>query len=87
MALTNRQEGFCQDVVGRGNSHGMTLTDAYKQNYSTAKSKPSLIHQLASRLAGDVKIQSRIEDLKQRKDRAATVVGLSNYLSGCLLKR
>jgi len=60
MALTTKQESFCQLVA----IQQKTLTDAYIEAYDTEGMKQDSIYQLSSRLANQVKITSRIEALK-----------------------
>ena len=60
MALTAKQESFCQLVA----IQQYTLTDAYIEAYDTEGMKQDSIYQLSSRLANQVKITSRIEALK-----------------------
>ena len=60
MALTTKQESFCQLVA----IQQYTLTDAYIEAYDTEGMKQDSIYQLSSRLANQVKVTSRIEALK-----------------------
>ena len=60
MALTTKQESFCQLVA----IQQKTLTDAYIEAYDTDGMKQDSIYQLSSRLANQVKITSRIEALQ-----------------------
>ena len=60
MALTTKQESFCQLVA----IQQYTLTDAYIEAYDTDGMKQDSIYQLSSRLANQVKITSRIEALQ-----------------------
>lgn len=62
--LTAKEEGFCRDVALKG----MTLTDAYKNNYDTKNMTDKSINELASRLANKVKIRSRIKELRSKAE-------------------
>lgn len=62
MALTPKQEKFAQCVV-----EGMSQADAYRAAYNCKPTaKPESIQQLACRLMDNVKVRSRVEELKQR---------------------
>lgn len=65
--LTAKEEGFCRDVALKG----MTLTDAYKNNYDTKNMTDKSINELASRLANKVKIKSRINELRSKTENKA----------------
>ncbi|QEO57574.1 hypothetical protein [Francisella marina] len=58
--LTQQQENFAQEVAN-GKSH----SDAFRIAYPKNKSKPKSIHEQASKLASDIKVYSRIEELKK----------------------
>lgn len=61
--MTYKQEMFC-----RGVADGLTQTEAYKRaGYSQAQTDKS-IHENASRLMADAKIQSRIKALAKARD-------------------
>lgn len=60
MSLTSKQEKFAQCVAD-----GMSQADAYRASYNCAKSKPESVQQLASRLMADVKVSSRVEELRK----------------------
>ena len=60
MALTAKQESFCQLVAIQQYS----LTDAYIEAYDTEGMQQNSIYQLSCRLSKQVKITSRIEALK-----------------------
>ena len=50
--LTEKMRGFCHDVVGRNGEKGMSLIDAYRNNYNVSKDiKPNTLRMLASRLS------------------------------------
>jgi phage terminase small subunit len=57
--LTAQQEKFCQAVAD-----GMTQADAYRASYSTGNMKAASVHEKASQLAANVKVTSRIAELK-----------------------
>jgi len=60
MALTAKQERFAQCVAD-----GMTQADAYRTAYDVASdTKPESIWEEASRIAADLKVNSRIKELK-----------------------
>ena len=59
--LTMKQERFCQLLV----TESKTLTDAYIGSYDTSNMKQDSIYQLSCRLSKQVKIRSRIDELKQ----------------------
>lgn len=61
MALTPKQEGFCQKYLETGNA-----SEAYRLNYSTENMKPESVNRLAKALLDNIKISSRIEELKER---------------------
>ena len=60
MALTAKQESFCQLVAIQQYS----LTDAYIEAYDTEGMQQNSIYQLSCRLSKQVKVTSRIEALK-----------------------
>lgn len=57
--LTLKQEKFCQEIL-----KGSTASDAYRAVYNCEKSKPESIWRLATGLTQNVKVASRIEELK-----------------------
>jgi hypothetical protein len=59
MALTGKQEAFCQAVAD-----GMTQSDAYRHAYSAEKMKPISINVNASKLMSDTNISLRVKELK-----------------------
>lgn len=59
MALTPKQEKFCQGVV-----QGMSQADAYRAAYNAEGMKPETIQQNASRLIKSSKIAARVEELR-----------------------
>lgn len=58
--LTPKQEGFCKDYMKTGNA-----SEAYRLNYDASKSKPDSINRLAKQLLDNVKIASRLDELRQ----------------------
>ena len=58
-ALTSKQEHFAR-LVAEGNSQA----EAYRVAFSS-KAKPESVHSLASTLMADVKVSSRVAQLKQ----------------------
>lgn len=59
MALTPKQEGFCQDFVETGNA-----SEAYRRNYNTENMKPETVNRAAKELVDNPKIAARIEELR-----------------------
>jgi len=59
MTLTAKQESFCQAIAS-----GMNQSDAYRSAYDAGKMKPESINQVASKLMTDLKVSSRVAELK-----------------------
>lgn len=59
--LTDKQEKFAQAVA----LEGMSLSDAYRSAYDTARMKDKTINERASVLAKDNKIKTRIAELRE----------------------
>ncbi len=59
--LTDKQEKFAQAVA----LDGMSLSDAYRSAYDTARMKDKTINERASVLAKDSKIKTRIAELRE----------------------
>ena len=57
--LTQKQEAFCLAYVETGNA-----SEAYRQSYNTKNSKPESVNRMAKDLLDNLKITSRIEELK-----------------------
>jgi len=57
--LTEKQEQFCLVYLKTGNA-----TEAYRQSYNTANSKPETINRSAKELLDLPKISARIEELR-----------------------
>ena len=60
MELTAKQERFSKLVA----LDGLSISEAYKQSYDTENMKIDSIYQLSSRLSKQVKITSRINELR-----------------------
>jgi len=58
VALTPRQEKFCQKVVEGHNS-----SDAYRAAYNTSNQKPETINRTAKKLMDNDKIRARIAEI------------------------
>lgn len=61
MALTAKQEKFCQGVT-----KGLTYSDAYREAYNAEKMKAEVIQVRASELLKNGKVAVRVEELKKR---------------------
>ena len=61
MALTTKQELFSKLVA----LDGLSISEAYKQSYNCENMKQDSIYQLSCRLSKQVKIRSRIEQLRE----------------------
>ena len=59
MALTPKQEAFCQAVVA-----GKGISDAYRAVYDCANSSPATINRCAKALIDDHKIAARVAELR-----------------------
>ena len=59
--LTPKREAFAQAVA-----NGKTQADAYREAFTSSLNwKPDSVHQKASTLAADVKVQSRVAELRE----------------------
>ena len=58
--LTHKQEEFAQGVA-----NGLTQSDAYRAAYDVGNMTDKSIHELSSKLASDIKVASRIDDLRE----------------------
>ena len=58
--LTPKQEKFCQEYVKCGNA-----SEAYRLAYNAAKMKQTSIHRMATEVLGNLKIASRLDELRQ----------------------
>lgn len=61
MALTTKQENFCQKYVETGNA-----SEAYRYGYDTSRMKPESVHRKAKELIDNGNVAARIAELKQR---------------------
>lgn len=60
MALTPKQEKFCQEYIATGNA-----SEAYRRSYNVKPTtKDSSVNQQASALLADLRISSRVEQIK-----------------------
>ncbi|KNZ82565.1 terminase small subunit [Morganella morganii] len=78
MALTIKQEAFCQAYIeNKGNA-----SEAYRTAYATGKMKAETIHVKASELLNDGKVTVRISELQRehRNKHDITVSGLLEEL-------
>jgi hypothetical protein len=67
--LTAKQLGFCKDIVGMGGKKGMTLVDAYRNNYNVSKDiKGNSLRAMSSKLRADVNITLTINKLLEHKE-------------------
>ena len=71
--LTPKQQAFCRAVVS-----GCTMSDAYREAYSTSNMKPATVNREAYALMADPKITARVETLQRAKDRAVIACGVSD---------
>ena len=71
--LTPKQQHFCRAVAS-----GCTMSDGYREAYSTGRMKPATIHREATRLMSNPMITTRIEVLDRAKDRAVIASSLSD---------
>jgi len=61
MALTTKQENFCQKYVETGNA-----SEAYRYGYDTSRMKPESVHRKAKELMDNGNVAARIAELKSR---------------------
>jgi phage terminase small subunit len=59
--LTPKQEKFVQNVID-----GMSQADAYRNSYDVSRMTDKSIHEKASRLMADVKVRSRLQELRDQ---------------------
>ena len=59
MKLTPKQEGFCMSYIETGNA-----SEAYRLHYNAEKMKPDSVNRLAHELLHNIKITSRIKELR-----------------------
>jgi len=71
--LTSKQRHFA-----RAWASGMSLSDAYREAFSVSDSTTAAsVHTLASRLAGQVEVRSRYEQLLKERDRQIAASAVS----------
>ena len=71
--LTPKQTRFCQAVAS-----GCTMSDAYREAYSTSNMKPASIHREASVLMSNPMVTQRVQRLQRQKDRAVVATSVSD---------
>ena len=71
--LTPKQLHFCRAVAS-----GCTMSDAYREAYSTSNMKPATVNREAHTLMATPKITARVEALQRAKDRAVVAASLSD---------
>ena len=66
--LSEKMRGFCYDIIGRNGEKGMSLIDAYRNNYNVSKDiKPNTLRMLASRLRSKDNIRIFLDHLLEQK--------------------
>lgn len=60
--LTEKQENFCRYYLDTGN-----MSEAYRMAYDTSNMKPESVNRLAFAMAENIKIASRIEELRAQR--------------------
>jgi len=71
--LTPKQQNFCRCIVS-----GNTLSDSYREAYSTSRMSTAAVYVEASRLMANPKISLRVEQLNKAKDRALIGAAVSD---------
>lgn len=79
--LTIKQENFCLEYVKSGNA-----SEAYKKAYSAGKMKAASINRLAKQLIDNIKITSRIKELREPVIEKAQIT-LEGHLADLLTLR
>jgi phage terminase small subunit len=79
--LTIKQENFCLEYVKCGNA-----SEAYKKAYSAGKMKAASINRLAKQLIDNIKITSRIKELREPVIEKAQIT-LEGHLADLLTLR
>lgn len=74
MALTQKQENFCMNVV-----KGMSYSDAYRQAYNVEKMKPATITNSAYKLLKNGDITARINELKGKIEEKLIYSALDSF--------
>ena len=57
----------------------MSQTDAYKEAFEIKTAKPESVYTMASRLLRDVKIESRVEELKKGIEKELVYSALESF--------
>jgi phage terminase small subunit len=80
-SLTIKQEAFCQAYIRLGDKSA-----AYREAYNTSKMKSESINVKAVHLSNEVKISTRIEELRKeiKEDNKVTISEVLNTLSDML---
>lgn len=69
MSLTPKQEKFAQEVAS-----GKSQADAYREAYPRSKKwKAESVHEKASTLMANVKVRSRVDDLRKKVEERTLV--------------
>lgn len=78
--LTAKQEAFCQNII-----QGMSQADAYRSAYDNNMSDKT-IHEAASRLMADSKIEARVKELRDQVAKTAIMSAQERlvWLSGLI---
>jgi phage terminase small subunit len=79
--LTIKQENFCLEYVKSGNA-----SEAYKKAYAAGKMKAASINRLAKQLIDNIKITSRIKELREPVIEKAQIT-LEGHLADLLTLR
>lgn len=79
--LTLKQEKFCLAYIKTGNA-----TEAYRQTYSTANTKPASMNRIAAKLMDNVNIISRIKEIRAPIIEKAQMT-LESHLTDLMLLR
>ena len=66
--LTEKQEKFCQYYIDTGNA-----SEAYRMSYDTSKMQPASVNRLAFELTKNVKITSRLDEIRAERAAASQV--------------
>jgi phage terminase small subunit len=66
MKLTDKQERFAQAIAD-----GMNQSDAYRAAYDVKEATPKSVNELASKVLSNVKVASRVDQLKAKLEAKA----------------
>ena len=72
--LTPKQEKFCQYIV-----EGLSQVDAYKKAFEIKTAKANSVYTMASRLLKNVKIESRLEELKKGVEKELAYSAIESF--------